>query len=299
MSKPIFSFNRNEVPNTLGMDYIIGAIEKSGLFEIRNHNDTIPSLRGYRALLIYLNDKKVYMDFWEYPNPTYSMEVIRYNPDLIIKLQHREMTHDQYNRICQRKNFMAEATPEQRIALLEKIVPFTFFPSRMFMPFVEKIEDIVPEPIDKTGFFCGKVWKCRLAILEALKKANIECDSSNQGIHKTISDEEYLKKMKGSKFGIVLRGRASMLTDAKNRREVDYMMLKRPLLLNYKPFYYNPLVEGKHYIYFDEKTDLDNLEKMYNIQEIVNNATQWYNDNASPSGVVKVFMQILKDRNIL
>jgi hypothetical protein len=46
----------------------------------------------------------------------------------------------------------------------------------------------------------------------------------------------------------VLAGRASMVTDAKNRREIDYMMLKKPLLLNYKPKYYDEMIEGKHYI---------------------------------------------------
>ena len=74
------------------------------------------------------------------------------------------------------------------------------------------------------------------------------------------------------------------------------MLLKKPLLLNYKPYYYNPLVNGKHYIYINEKTDLTKLDKLYNIREIADNAYQWYLDNASPMGAAKTFLQIMNDK---
>ena len=102
--------------------------------------------------------------------------------------------------------------------------------------------------------------------------------------------------MKGCKYGIVLAGRASPVTDFKNRREADYMMLKKPLLINYKPNYYNELVEGKHYIYIDEKTDIKSLENQYNIDEIAEAGYQWYLENMTPNSAAKVFRQIINEK---
>jgi hypothetical protein len=59
------------------------------------------------------------------------------------------------------------------------------------------------------------------------------------------------------------------------------------------------LVEGKHYIYIDANTDFKNLDKMYNMEEIVSNATDWYNKNASPKGVADTLIQILTERGIV
>ena len=66
--------------------------------------------------------------------------------------------------------------------------------------------------------------------------------------------------------------------------------------MNYKPYYYNELVPGKHYIYIDQNTDFNNLEKMYNIDEIAQNGYQWYKDNASEIGAAQSFLQIMKDK---
>jgi hypothetical protein len=66
--------------------------------------------------------------------------------------------------------------------------------------------------------------------------------------------------------------------------------------MNYKPFYYNPLVPGKHFIYMDEDTDIKNLENLYNIEEIAQNGYEWYKENASPMGAAKTFLKIMKDK---
>ena len=66
--------------------------------------------------------------------------------------------------------------------------------------------------------------------------------------------------------------------------------------MNYKPYYYNPLVEGKHYIYINENTDFKKIEDMYNIEEIVQNAYQWYKENASPLGTAQTFLKIMNDK---
>ena len=104
--------------------------------------------------------------------------------------------------------------------------------------------------------------------------------------------------MQTSRYGLVLAGRATPITDPKNRREIDYLMLGKPLLINYKPFYYNEFEAGKHYIYIDENTDIKSLDKMYNIDEIAKNGYEWYLQNATPEAIPKTFVQIMQEKLI-
>jgi hypothetical protein len=74
------------------------------------------------------------------------------------------------------------------------------------------------------------------------------------------------------------------------------MMLKKPLLLDYKPNYYNPLEPNKHYIFIDENTRIDSLDDMYNIEEIAQNGYEWYKQNATPEAIPRTFLQIMQDK---
>ena len=124
----------------------------------------------------------------------------------------------------------------------------------------------------------------------------IRSDQGNRRTGRKLSDQEYVEKMQRSKYGIVLAGRSTAVTDPKNRREIDYMMLKKPLLLNYKPHYYNTLEAGKHYIFFDANTDIKNLENEYDINQIAENGYQWYLENVRPEGAANTFRKILKEK---
>lgn len=299
--KPKLSINKmDEVSNynTLGMSELLGYLIKSDLFEISYHEERIKTGKGERGALLIYNDKRVYVDFWEYAMPTYTMEAYNSKLDLIIKLQDSDQTLEQYENNCLRKNTFTNLTKEQRLEYWNKIIPWTFFVSRMMKQFVGEEDKIQPIPIDKLAFFCGKEWRCRHGMRDKIKKDGIEWNSSSQEFRsmRPLNDEEYIQKMKSSKYGLVLHGRGSHLTEAKNRREIDYMMLKKPLLLNYKPYYYNPLVAGKHYILINEKTNFNELDKLYNIDEIAANGYQWYLVNASPDGAAKTFLQIMTER---
>ena len=153
-------------------------------------------------------------------------------------------------------------------------------------------------PIESSCFFCGKDWKCRHGMLKSLNEQNIECIVSDQGLRfgKKIKIESYLHKMLSSRYGLILHGRNTALTDCKNRREIDYMIMHKPLLLNYKPFYYDHLIEGTHYIYIDEKTKIDSLSDMYNTEEIEHNAYEWYKRNATPMGAANIFLRIMQEK---
>jgi len=299
--KPKLALNDIDVAstyNTLGMAELLGYLIKSDLFEISKHNERIKVCKGERGALLYYNDKRVYVDFWEYALPTYSGEVHGANIDLIVKLQDTNQSDEQISNNFVRKNTFTSWTKEQRLDYWRKVVPWTFFCSRMMKQFIGKEDEIQPVPIERMAFFCGKEWKCRFAMRDKLKKDGIEWSSSSQEFRsmRPLTDDEYIQKMKSSKYGLVLHGRGSYATEGKNRREIDYMILKKPLLLNYKPYYYNQLEPGKHYIYIDANTDFNNLDKMYNIDEIAQNGYQWYKDNASPEGAAKVFLQIMTEK---
>ena len=299
--KPTLSLNKNDIKNvyhTLGLTEMLTYLRDSDLFDITYHNDGIRVTKGFRASIIYYNDKKVYLDLWEYSLPTYTTQAYDFNFDIIIKIQHKKMCPEGFEKLCQRKRVLKNLTPEERLVFHNKMVPWTFFPSRMMMRFVGKEDEIEKVPIEQVAFFCGKNWKCRHKISQKVKEWGIDYITSSQELKRgrPLKDDVYFHKMITSKFGLVLAGRGSHFTEAKNRREIDYMMLKKPLLLNYKPNYYNPLVEGKHYIYIDENTELEKLENMYNIEEIAQNGYQWYKENASKEGVVKTFLQIVKDK---
>jgi len=282
--------------NTLGMAELLSHLINSDLFDIGYHEDRIHTLRDFRATILYCNGKKVYLDLWEYPAPTYSKDVIEGEFDLIIKLQHRKMDLDYFQKACKRKGYFVNSGPEELQAFMDKVVPWTFFPSKMMTKLNVKAGE--KHPATHFGFFCGKPWKSRGPMRKKMDKEGLEFLISRQALRggKALTDEQYLEKMKTSKFGIIFHGRASFFTEAKNRREIDYMMLKKPLLLNYEPFYYNPLVPGKHFIYVDQNTDFKSLENEYDIDEIGENGYQWYMENGSPMGSAQTFLQIMKDR---
>ena len=284
---------------TLGMPYLLGVIKDSDLYEVSFHDEFLKTARDMRATILFCNGKKVYLDFWEYPTPCYTKNAYDNDFDLVIKIQDKYMDTNRAHRYLNRKKMLPFSMDEiQRYR--DKIVPWTFFPSRLFEKMIGREEELwvdMPE-VDRFGFFCGKAWKCRNKYLTYLTDNGIAVNKSNQGSRKgrPLSDEGFIDQMKKSKFGIVLAGRSTAVTDAKNRREMDYMMLKKPLLLNYKPKYYNELVDGVHYIYFDDKTDLNDLENRYNIEEIGENGYKWYVENVKPEGAANVFRQILKDK---
>lgn len=304
--KPILAINHYDLKHTygtLGLSELLTFLKDSDLFEIEDHNERISTLRGERATILYYNGKKVYLDFWEYPSPTWNGETYDANFDLIIKLQQRLYLPEKLEWCCQKKKTFKQKTPEERWAYYQKIVPWTFFASRLLRKYVgeeEKLHDLQKgKEIKQLGFFCGKDWHCRRHMKKKLIDSGIEYIMSKQELRhsgRPLTDPDYIDMMMTSKYGIALAGRGSFFSEAKNRREMDYMMLQKPLLLNYEPYYYNELKAGKHYILITPQTNFETLEDEYDLDEIVKNATQWYNDNASPMGAAKTFLQIMKDK---
>ena len=289
---------------TLGMGYILSSLEKSELFDVEYHSENLKTQRGERASTLFFNDRKIYLDLWEYYNPTHSKEAYNANYDLFIKLQHVKMDMPVYHKRCKRKNVLQHITDEEREKFYSKIVPWTFFPSTEIIHHLrdQKLGDgpIPSLPEKHLAFFSGKKWKGRHKWLDMLAKQDgvIINPHNGSGRHQRgegfMTAEDYRDDMLSSKYGLVLAGRGSMLTQAKNRREIDYMIMKKPFVINYEPYYYNDLIEGTHYILLKDGMTLDDLHNQYDLDAMVENAYQWYLDNATPMGVAKTFLQIMK-----
>lgn len=299
-NKPVLGIDKKYFENggegTLGAKWILDALVNTGIFNIEWHDERIRPMRGERATIFHYKNKRIYFDLWEYPTPSHTPKVVNANFDLIIKLQHQNVSFNAYNRYIMRKRLMPDITENQKREHFNKIVPWTFFPSRMILSNTNGFNDSVA--IERMGFFCGKAWKTRIKTKNKLIASGVEVMDSSQESRagRPLTDEDYIHKMRSSKYGVVIQGRGSMVTDVKNRREIDYMILRKPLLMSYKPFYYDPLIPGKHYIYFDENTDLSQLDIMYNVKEIEENAYQWYQRNATKKGMAETLLKIFEDK---
>lgn len=301
MTLPVLKINLRQIDNnggTLGFNYIVGALKDSKLFNVQNHDEVINPAKGNRGTILYFNDKKIYLDFWEYSAPTHTPEVFDSNFDLIIKLQHKINTESGYIAFIRHKNMFSSLSDEQLRVFYRKIVPWTFFPSKSMFPYVGRENELASRPIERFGFFCGRNWKARHPMKAKLEKEGIKY-ICNEVEGQRITDEEFMHMMLSSQYGIVLPGRSTFVSDSKNRREIDYMMMRKPLLISYHPYYYNALVPGKHFILLDHNTDFKTLPKLYNIEEMIENAFQWYQENATPHGIATSFLKIMSDKGYI
>jgi len=300
MKKPKIKINRKDLTNqinAIGLTELLTYLKDSDLFDIDYHDERITSAKADRAAILHYNDKKIYLDVWEYDLPTYSKSIYRQNFDLIIKLFHSNSTKKHFLNWNKRKKIMAFVSEDEAWDYHKSIVPWTFVPSRLIQKAIKRRTIDKEYEITQDGFFYGVRWKTRLKMFESFKKQEIDAVESFQATrHRKLTDEKYLKKMKSSKYGIVLAGRGGYFTDRKNRREIDYMMIRKPLLINYRPNYYNPLEQDKHYIFINPETKINALENMYNTKEIEKSCHEWYKNNATPHGAAKVFKQIMDER---
>lgn len=296
MSLPILKINHSQLGNnggTLGFDFIVGTLKDSKLFEVQNHNEKINTVKGFRGTVLYFNDKRIYLDFWEYSAPTHTNEIINENFDLIIKLQHKDVGIREYLSFVRRGNYFPEVSDDKLIDFYNKIVPWTFFPSKNMMPYIGQEDKLVSLPVEQNCFFCGRNWKCRHDNKWHMDKEGITyiCNEVER-----ISDERYMHLMLSSKFGLIFPGRSTHISDSKNRREIDYAMMRKPMLISYHPNYYDKWVHGKHFILIDKNTNFKTLDQVYNIEEMTKNAFEWYQRNVTPEGMVNMFFKIMKDR---
>ena len=162
-NKPTIRLNKKDLDSgcngTLGAKYLLSHLSDTKYFDVEWHGEKVKTMRGERATIIYYNDHKIYLDLWEYPTPTHTPNVFNANFDLIIKLQHNDRPIKRFHRYWNRKKLLSSLSKEEKEEFYNKIVPWTFFPSKMFLPHVGK--EFEQLPIEQIGFFCGKSWRSR------------------------------------------------------------------------------------------------------------------------------------------
>jgi len=97
---------------TLGMPYLLNVLKDSDFFDIYLHDEFIKTSRDMRGTTLFCNDKKVYLDFWEYPTPTYQVPVYEYGFDLVIKLQDKHVDIDKVHKYLSRKRMLPKSKEE-------------------------------------------------------------------------------------------------------------------------------------------------------------------------------------------
>ncbi len=113
------------------------------------------------------------------------------------------------------------------------------------------------------------------------------------------TQEEYLKLLTKSKFGLCLSGYGP-----KCNREIELMCMGVvPIITPLVDLtYYNPLEEGKHYIRVNTPEEISNKIKnttKEKWEEMSNNCIEWYEKNCSVQGSFNTTMEILKKYKIL
>lgn len=262
--------------------------------EIIGQNDIDPKIldvpRREKASFININDKIVVIDSWDYSIPMINW--LNGNGrdikiDLILKIQY-----------CPNSN-------NNNIRNVP-ISPWTMFHFKhnIWQKRQPEIKNRWLNTIKKYDIgFSGRKWSWRLPWAEKLKEfdnclVNIYNKTPPGDIHHYLS---YFTKF-SSILSII--GKKDRNTDGKNRREVEAASIGMPLILNYKPHYLNQLKPDHHYFYVTKPEQLSNIiqklntnKKLY--QEISNNLQTWWDNNASPQGVCKTFIQALKQNNII
>ena len=108
------------------------------------------------------------------------------------------------------------------------------------------------------------------------------------------TQEEYLVKVKKSKFGLVLPGYGP-----KCNREIEYLGLGTvPIYTDGCDIsFYNPMEEGVHYLYADSPEKVKDIVSNISESEWVElseNGMKWYNDNCSRRGSFDVTQSIVE-----
>ena len=108
------------------------------------------------------------------------------------------------------------------------------------------------------------------------------------------TQEEYLEKVKQSKFGLVLPGYGP-----KCNREIEYLGLGTvPIFTpNTNINYHDPLVRDKHFLFAETEEEFMHIVNTIDEEtwsDLSNNCREWYNKNCSRKGSFETTKQILE-----
>jgi hypothetical protein len=196
----------------------------------------------------------------------------------------------------------------------ENVQPFTMFAQRMteFHTKLPAYRDVIQQGTKryKVGW-SGCVWSKRRRMLDALGKYpwmfirdnwtnnHRAGEGPNRRQFIGLSYDEYVSEVSSWLWGLVLYGRGSNRKGAGNQREHEFSALGIPMILNYQPCYYEPMVPGKHFMYAraaHKVVDMLNETSEEYAKEIAHEAYQYWKLTMSPEGICSLFKRICRER---
>lgn len=272
-----------------GLLSCLGHGQSFGLYDVGEHDEPSPGLEAFsranQGCWIFADDARIYLDTWDFRHPTACLldrKDLLVDCRLILKIQRR-------------------VDYEWRDRTDIPVLPWTMFHTAQ-MDWMTKLPyrfDLCASPAKRfRAGFSGRAWPVRRPWLDALSRlhaVDVQTWDGRERIGGNGAEgaDVYVRRMATWEVSVVLQGKHDHATDGKNRREVECASLGIPMVLNYRPYYMDPLVPDMHYVFCPTPKDLDSCIEDARIRgsELSSAALRWWTRNASVEGVCQSFVR--------
>jgi hypothetical protein len=189
-----------------------------------------------------MNEQSFFIDDWDYHYPTSSLAnaniphyYLQENKPTILKIQYTINNQSLYDKIYEKFQI--------------KVLPFIIFPNKVFNLSFNKWK--YTDNHEYLCFHTGRIWRERHKWVNYLNNSSFKKPDTS----KQLNEKDFESLLLKTKWGLILKGKGV----GKNRREVEYMSIGMPLVLNYKPEYPFPYNPDEHYVYLEKPSDIDKL----------------------------------------
>lgn len=245
----------------------------------------IPGLPGglHHAIVVEYGGKRICIHCGDYTSEI--AQKATGNADLVLCVQYNESLKD----------------------LEVPVVPFVMFASDQVNMYgkMDKLREIVQKQPPKYELgFSGRLWRCRKKWEQyAHDKDWFYWENTPGQATQFGTWEEYAAKLGTWRRCLILGGKGTRGAASHNRREPECAAMGLPMVLNYKPHYYEPFVGGIHYGYAKTPERLQSLNDKHTARlglstdekERVQGAREYWERNQSPAGICRLFKQICEE----
>lgn len=266
-----------------------------GLAEVKEIN-TVPTLKSQvsthsnKAFFAIINNNLIMIDVWEYDAPSLLWmygEGKDFPVKLILAIQAKQgVDYSQLPGVTRKV----------------PVRPWTMFHTDQISWFEELPERrrLVESSFKMfTTGFSGRAWRNRTPWIAELKKHSWAVCSPWPTRATPDTTNEYVARTASWKTCLGLRGKSSRNFEAKNRREPECMGLGIPLVLNYMPYYPDPMIPGQHFIYLEKPEDIATLpDKTKDLSSMISEARVYWEKNFSLRGVCESFFRVCRQEDL-
>ena len=281
-----------KAPWMVGLIGSLGKLEEFGFARVKyGPTNILPNFqRSEQMTIVEVAGKRVLIDVWDFGNNMSAFLSMQNAPhvDLVLMIQ-RTREH---------------SWPNDRGI---KVLPWTMFHTehatwlRYILTYrnrVRKTAKVYRSAFTGASRFHRRApWVAALEHIEGVFLRTYEGSTANR----VGTLDDYISMILEWGSGIILKGGCHRYTDGKNRREVEFGGLGIPMILNYRPHYYDDLTPDKHYIYAETVEDLPGCIERANGEEgkvCAYEAGQWWSRNAGNRGICESFMRIMHKEGI-